>query len=76
MQLSPGKQEGTGLGLSICKRIVEKLGGEIFVVSEWGKGSIFGFRLPLAQETHETQPPDKPGEGGIYEPERVGHRRQ
>jgi len=38
--------EGHGLGLSIVRRIVEKLGGQVWVESEVGRGSRFGFSLP------------------------------
>ncbi len=37
---------GTGLGLSICKAYIEKIGGEIWLESEKGKGSTFYFTLP------------------------------
>jgi signal transduction histidine kinase/CheY-like chemotaxis protein len=41
------KFEGTGLGLAISRRLIELMDGEIWVESEEGKGSCFGFRIPL-----------------------------
>ncbi len=53
------KFEGTGLGLAITRRLIERMQGSVWVDSELGKGSCFGFRvaLPVAENAVPTRLP-------------------
>lgn len=53
------KFEGTGLGLAITQRLIERMGGAVWVDSDFGQGSCFGFRvtLPVAEDSAPAQVP-------------------
>lgn len=43
----PQRKQGAGLGLAISQYLVEKMGGEVQVESQRGRGSVFSFMIPL-----------------------------
>lgn len=45
------RPDGTGVGLFLARKVVLSHGGDIIFWSKEGKGSIFGFRLPIGTKT-------------------------
>ena len=53
-------QEGTGLGLPISRQFVELMGGDITVVSEVGRGTLFKFAIQVGCASASDIPPSTP----------------
>jgi PAS domain S-box-containing protein len=56
MTREPG---GAGLGLYLAKRLVEAMGGRIWVSSRLGHGSVFSFALPAEPSLNAVAPRDR-----------------
>jgi PAS domain S-box-containing protein len=53
------EQGGAGLGLYLAKRLVEAMGGRIWVSSRLGSGSVFSFALPAEPSLHVVTPQER-----------------
>lgn len=61
---------GTGLGLAISQRLVELLGGQLHVESEYGRGSRFSIALPVQRIEPGLVPAPPPEMEPVWKAER------
>ncbi len=73
----PGMHErnGSGLGLAISREFIEAQEGRIWVQSEVGTGSLFGFSLKIANTGGELRAENRPGKATGVAKRRVGEKK-
>ena len=65
----PSSQKGTGLGLYICRQLATRMGGQLTIDSELGKGSTFTVTLPQVGFSYENPKEKDEGEGEAAAPD-------
>ena len=63
-QVANRNAAGTGLGLALCRKLIEMLGGRLWVESSPGEGSVFHIELPPSTPTVAGQPSRGTGPSG------------
>ena len=56
------REKGSGLGLNLCIDFIRRNNGELYIDSEYGKGSMFTFTLPLEETQSESDAEDPDGD--------------